>query len=63
MSLGLGEDSLNASSALVMPMVSSKMTGFRGNAFDRPFSLRNPVMDVNGTKILETSSLLDQNNR
>lgn len=63
MSLGLGEDSLNASSALVMPMVSSKMTGFRGNGFDRPLPLRNPVMDVNGTMILETSSLLDQNNR
>ncbi|KAJ8752415.1 hypothetical protein K2173_004051 [Erythroxylum novogranatense] len=41
-SLGLGEDSINASAVLVMPMVSSKM-GFRGNALDRRkiFSLKN----------------------
>lgn len=35
LSLGLGEETLNASSVLVMPMVSSRTTGFRGNAFDR----------------------------
>ncbi|KAH7683377.1 Magnesium transporter NIPA protein [Dioscorea alata] len=34
-SLGLGEESINASSVLVMPMVSSKTTGFRGNIFER----------------------------
>lgn len=44
LSLGLGEDSINASAVLVMPMVSSKIsTGFRGNKLDRAkiFSLRN----------------------
>lgn len=35
LSLGLGEDSIHASSVLVMPMVSSKITGFRGNRFDK----------------------------
>nr|GMC55624.1 probable magnesium transporter NIPA8 isoform X1 [Ipomoea batatas] len=35
LSLGLGDDSLQASSVLVMPMVSSKMTGFRGNGVDQ----------------------------
>lgn len=34
-SLGLGEHSIHASSVLVMPMVSSKITGFRGNDYDR----------------------------
>ncbi|KAL5581493.1 hypothetical protein UlMin_013935 [Ulmus minor] len=43
LSLGLGEDSINASAILVMPMVSSKITGFRGSGFDRTkiFSKRN----------------------
>ncbi|KAL6143024.1 hypothetical protein ACLB2K_053723 [Fragaria x ananassa] len=43
LSLGFGEDSINASAVLVMPMVSSKITGFRGNGFDRAkiFSMRN----------------------
>ncbi|XP_022774174.1 probable magnesium transporter NIPA8 isoform X2 [Durio zibethinus] len=43
LSLGFGEDSINASSVLVMPMVSSKITGFRGSGFDRNriFSMRN----------------------
>ncbi|XP_010554143.1 PREDICTED: probable magnesium transporter NIPA8 [Tarenaya hassleriana] len=34
-SLGFGEDSINASAVLVMPMVSSKITGFRGNGLER----------------------------
>ena len=34
-SLGFGEDSINASAVLVMPMVSSKITGFRGSGFER----------------------------
>ncbi|KAJ4888308.1 putative magnesium transporter NIPA8 [Raphanus sativus] len=33
--LGFGEDSINASAILVMPMVSSKITGFRGNGLER----------------------------
>ncbi|KAG6656128.1 hypothetical protein I3843_04G000200 [Carya illinoinensis] len=43
LSLGIGEDSINASAVLVMPMVSSKITGFRGSRFDRAkiMSLRN----------------------
>uniref|UniRef100_A0A1D1XUJ4 Probable magnesium transporter n=1 Tax=Anthurium amnicola TaxID=1678845 RepID=A0A1D1XUJ4_9ARAE len=35
LSLGLGDESMNASSVLVMPMVSSRTTGFRGTIFDR----------------------------
>ncbi|OAY84969.1 putative magnesium transporter NIPA8 [Ananas comosus] len=35
MSIGLGEESISASSVLVMPMVSSRTTGFRGTIFDR----------------------------
>lgn len=35
LSLGLGDDSVEASSVLVMPMVSSKITGFRGNGVDQ----------------------------
>ncbi|KAJ6793931.1 putative magnesium transporter NIPA8 [Iris pallida] len=44
LSVGLGEETLNASSVLVMPMVSSRTTGFRGNVFDRAkfIPLRNP---------------------
>lgn len=43
LSLGFGEDSINASAVLVMPMVSSKITGFRGSGFERAkvFSMRN----------------------
>ncbi|KAL2455899.1 putative magnesium transporter NIPA8 [Forsythia ovata] len=42
LSLGLGEESMHASSVFVMPMVSSKITGFRGSGPDRTklFSLR-----------------------
>ncbi|XP_010929508.1 probable magnesium transporter NIPA8 [Elaeis guineensis] len=35
LSLGLGEESISASSVLVMPMVSSRTTGFRGTVFER----------------------------
>lgn len=44
LSLGFGEDSINASSVLVMPMVSSRMTGFRGTGSDRSkfFPIRGP---------------------
>ncbi|CAN6251714.1 unnamed protein product [Urochloa humidicola] len=35
MSLGLGEESISASSVLAMPMVSSRTTGFRGIGNDR----------------------------
>lgn len=66
-SLGLGEDSISASAVLVMPMMSSKMTGFRGTVFDRPkiFSLRNSgwskiSMDEDGVKLLDTNPVLPQ---
>ncbi|KAF5735871.1 hypothetical protein HS088_TW15G01387 [Tripterygium wilfordii] len=66
-SLGFGEDSINASAVLVMPMVSSKITGFRGSGFDRGklFSMRNPVWskisaEGDGTELLDTSSVLSQ---
>lgn len=62
MSLGIGEDSINASAVLVMPMVSSKITGFRGSGFDRAkiLSSRNSgwsriSMDEDAAKILDTS--------
>jgi hypothetical protein len=35
LSLGFGDDSIHASSVLVMPMVSSKMTGFRRSGSER----------------------------
>lgn len=35
LSLGLGEQSMSASSVLVMPMVSSRTTGFRGTILER----------------------------
>ncbi|CAN6464477.1 unnamed protein product [Victoria cruziana] len=66
LSLGLGEDQINASSVLAMPMLSSKMTGFKGANFDRAklYALSNPdwrrpVNDENNLD-LETSSLLSQ---
>ncbi|KAL6994546.1 hypothetical protein U1Q18_012649 [Sarracenia purpurea var. burkii] len=69
LSLGLGEDSIHASSVLVMPMVSSKITGFRGNGFDRSkfLALRssgwNKISlsgDEDSEKMLETTSMLNQ---
>uniref|UniRef100_A0A2P2M6L9 Probable magnesium transporter n=2 Tax=Rhizophora mucronata TaxID=61149 RepID=A0A2P2M6L9_RHIMU len=65
LSLGFGEDSIDASAVFVMPMMSSKITGFRGNVFDRPkvFSLRNPgwskiSMDEDGVKVLDADPIL-----
>ncbi|PQQ00919.1 putative magnesium transporter NIPA8 isoform X2 [Prunus yedoensis var. nudiflora] len=67
LSLGFGEDSINASAVLVMPMVSSKITGFRGNGFDRAkiLSMKNSgwtkiSMDEDATKMLETSPVLPE---
>lgn len=68
LALGLGEDTINASSVLVFPMVSSKMTGFRQNAIDRGkyFPMRNagwskiPV-DEDDRKLIEKSSIVSQN--
>ncbi|PIA41310.1 hypothetical protein AQUCO_02200010v1 [Aquilegia coerulea] len=64
MSLGLGEDSMSASSVFVMPMVSSRMTGFRGTSINRAklFSLKNSwskiPMDEDDTEVLESSAML-----
>ncbi|KAJ9132919.1 hypothetical protein P3X46_033737 [Hevea brasiliensis] len=66
LSLGFGEDSINASAVLVMPMVSSKITGFRGSSFDRPkvFSLRNSgwskISMDEGIKALDSNPMLPQ---
>uniref|UniRef100_M1BSV5 Pentatricopeptide repeat-containing protein n=3 Tax=Solanum TaxID=4107 RepID=M1BSV5_SOLTU len=66
-SLGFGEDSLHASSVLVMPMVSSKITGFRGGGLDRAkiLSVRGPgwnkfAVDKDSETILETTAMLPQ---
>ncbi|XP_058102714.1 probable magnesium transporter NIPA8 isoform X3 [Magnolia sinica] len=67
LSLGLGEDSISASSVLVMPMVSSRMTGFRGAGYDRVklFPLRSsgwsmiPMED--DPEIHEGSTLISHN--
>ncbi|KAI3705501.1 hypothetical protein L1987_75740 [Smallanthus sonchifolius] len=40
--LGIGDDTMHASSVLAMPMVSSKITGFRGGDRSKMLSLRNP---------------------
>lgn len=65
LALGLGEHTINASSVLAMPMLSSKITGFRGTTVDRAkfFPMRNSgwdkiPMDEDGAKLLETSSLV-----
>ncbi|CAA7061690.1 unnamed protein product [Microthlaspi erraticum] len=61
--LGFGEDSINASAILVMPMVSSKITGFRGNGLERAkiLSMRGSgwsklAMEEEGTRTLEKTS-------
>ncbi|XP_022148209.1 probable magnesium transporter NIPA8 isoform X2 [Momordica charantia] len=61
LSLGFGEVSLNASAVLVMPMVSSRMTGFRGTALERPklFSTRKP--DWSKVPLDEDTKVLDTN--
>ncbi|CAL5185509.1 unnamed protein product [Lathyrus oleraceus] len=65
LTLGFGEDTINASSVFVMPMMSSRMTGFRGNGLERAriLSMRNSVwskipMDEDATKLLETSAIV-----
>lgn len=69
LSLGLGEDSINASSVLVMPMVSSKMTGFRGNGLDQVkfssakgngWSKISREEGDDGMELLESNSMLSQ---
>lgn len=66
LSFGLGDESINASSVLVMPMVSSKITGFRGHVLDRnKFSFRHPGWnriseDDDDDDLLQTSKLLPQ---
>ncbi|XP_022935247.1 probable magnesium transporter NIPA8 isoform X2 [Cucurbita moschata] len=67
LSLGFGEDSLNASAVLVMPMVSSRMTGFRGTGLERskPFSMRksdwSKISLDEDAKVLDTSIGFSQN--
>lgn len=62
-SLGFGEDSISASSIFVMPMVSSRMTGFRGTHLHRAkFSFGRSgwskiSMDENDTELLESGTL------
>ncbi|KAL8544229.1 hypothetical protein ACS0TY_004678 [Phlomoides rotata] len=65
LSLGLGEESIHTSSVLVMPMVSSKINGFRGHVLDKKFfSFRNPgwsrIDEDDGEDLLQTSTLLPQ---
>ncbi|KAF3435337.1 hypothetical protein FNV43_RR22424 [Rhamnella rubrinervis] len=69
LSLGFGEDSISASAVFVMPMVSSKITGFRGGGLDRSkmFTMKNSgsgwskiPMDEDGAKLLPTSPVLAQ---
>ncbi|KAK6280265.1 PREDICTED: probable magnesium transporter NIPA8 isoform X1 [Theobroma cacao] len=70
LSLGFGEDSINASAVLVMPMMSSKITGFRGGGFDRSriFSMKNSswsrvAMDEDSAKMLNGGPVLPQSIR
>ncbi|XP_061375704.1 probable magnesium transporter NIPA8 [Gastrolobium bilobum] len=66
LSLGFGEDTIHASSVFVMPMMSSRMTGFRGSGLERArvMSMRNsgwhniPVEEEDAVKLLETSTSL-----
>ncbi|XP_058722697.1 probable magnesium transporter NIPA8 [Vicia villosa] len=65
LTLGFGEDTINASSVFVMPMMSSRMNGFRGNGLERAriLSMRHPgwskiPMDEDATKLLETSTIV-----
>lgn len=64
LSLGLGEESIHTSSLFVMPMVSSKINGFRGHVLDRKFSFRSPgwnrINEDDGEDLLQTSTLLPQ---
>ncbi|KAL3653904.1 hypothetical protein CASFOL_003585 [Castilleja foliolosa] len=63
LSLGLGEESIHASSVLTMPMVSSKITGFRGNVLERnKFSFKSLPdwnrIDEDSEKLLQTTTIL-----
>ncbi|KAG8385039.1 hypothetical protein BUALT_Bualt04G0181400 [Buddleja alternifolia] len=63
LTLGLGEESIHASSVLAMPMVSSKITGFRGNGLDRTKLLSFSAsgwsrIDEDGEDLLETTTML-----
>ena len=65
LSLGFEEDSINASTVFIIPMVSSKITSFRGSGYDqsRIFNMRNSSwskvsMDGDSTKILNGGPLL-----
>ncbi|PNY13902.1 NIPA-like protein 2-like [Trifolium pratense] len=65
LTLGFGEDTINASSVLVMPMMSSRMNGFRGNALERAriLSMRNSgwskiPLDEDATKLLDSSTIV-----
>ncbi|ONK78049.1 uncharacterized protein A4U43_C02F13700 [Asparagus officinalis] len=67
LSVGLGDEALGASSVFVMPMVSSRTTGFRENVFDHAkfIPLRNPDWidpsfdrDDGDTELRETRYLL-----
>ncbi|KAI4348407.1 hypothetical protein L6164_009134 [Bauhinia variegata] len=67
LSLGFGEDTIHASSVLVMPMMSSRMTGFRGNGIERAKILSMKTsgwskipMDDDDGKLLETSPVLKE---
>ncbi|GMH24430.1 hypothetical protein Nepgr_026273 [Nepenthes gracilis] len=68
LTLGLRDSSMDASSVLVMPMVSSRMTGFRGSgvngekfypAMGRGWS-KIPMDDEDGAKLLEISTTHSQ---
>ncbi|URE44977.1 hypothetical protein MUK42_14947 [Musa troglodytarum] len=65
LSLGLGEESISASSVLIMPMVSSRTTGLRGASYDRAkfIPLRNtewgkPSIDDNDPETRDSRTLL-----
>lgn len=46
--MGMGDDTMHASSVFAMPMVSSKITGFRGVSSDRPKLLSLKSHSVSG---------------
>lgn len=67
LSLGFGEDTIHASSVLVMPMMSSKLTGFRGSGLERAkiLAMRNSgwskvPLEEDAGKMLETSPILPE---
>ena len=56
--VGMGDDTMHASSVLAMPMVSSKMTGFRGGDRSKLISLRSPT-GWSRIPVEETVNMLD----